>query len=115
MCNKDCFNCPYDDCINDEINERDYEELAEAEKIAGIEKPKKKKKSYSKEKKLQYYYEHRDHIREYKKQYYLKNRERFIEYRRNYYQDHHEEILKKQREKQRLRRLSRLDNEPAHN
>jgi hypothetical protein len=24
ICNKDCFNCPYDDCINDNLTTEDY-------------------------------------------------------------------------------------------
>lgn len=26
MCNLDCFNCPYDDCINDELSVNEYKE-----------------------------------------------------------------------------------------
>lgn len=26
MCNLDCFNCPYDDCINDELSLDEYKE-----------------------------------------------------------------------------------------
>ena len=28
ICNKDCFNCPYEDCINDEMDYEDYKEAA---------------------------------------------------------------------------------------
>lgn len=30
-CNRDCFNCPYDDCIEDELELEDYRALAEGE------------------------------------------------------------------------------------
>lgn len=30
-CNRDCFNCPYDDCIEDELELEDYRALAGGE------------------------------------------------------------------------------------
>lgn len=32
VCNKDCFNCPYDDCINDELDYEDYRAQTENDK-----------------------------------------------------------------------------------
>lgn len=31
-CNRDCFNCPYEDCIEDELTAADYRELAEIDR-----------------------------------------------------------------------------------
>ena len=50
MCNKDCFNCVFSDCINDEISNDDLTALEETEKIVGLIKPK-KKSGYTKERK----------------------------------------------------------------
>ena len=35
-CAKDCFNCPFVDCINDDYGPEDLETVIEAEKCAGI-------------------------------------------------------------------------------
>lgn len=32
ICNKDCFNCPYPDCINDCMDHEDYVEAAERDR-----------------------------------------------------------------------------------
>lgn len=32
ICNEDCFNCPYPDCIRDDLTADTYAELAELEK-----------------------------------------------------------------------------------
>ncbi len=48
-CNMDCFRCPFDDCINDELT---YQEIKQSEdldrEISG--KPIKKSKKYDREK-----------------------------------------------------------------
>lgn len=32
LCDKNCFSCKWDDCINDEITQQDLDELAEMDK-----------------------------------------------------------------------------------
>lgn len=32
VCDKDCFNCPYEDCINDQMDHENYRESAAREK-----------------------------------------------------------------------------------
>ena len=32
ICNKDCFHCPYPDCINDDMDHEDYVEAAERDR-----------------------------------------------------------------------------------
>lgn len=39
VCDKDCFHCPYDDCINDDITYEDFKSEQEIDKIIGIRKP----------------------------------------------------------------------------
>ena len=36
MCDRDCFNCPYDDCICEEVTDRDLVEVWKAESAAGL-------------------------------------------------------------------------------
>ena len=31
VCDKDCFNCPYDDCVLDELDAKDYAQTREIE------------------------------------------------------------------------------------
>ncbi len=42
VCNKDCFNCPFPDCVNDDLDHDDYKALAELDKEL-TSTPKKKK------------------------------------------------------------------------
>lgn len=42
VCDKDCFNCPYPDCINDEMDHADY--IASAELDRELQQTPKKKK-----------------------------------------------------------------------
>lgn len=35
-CDKNCFECPYPDCINDEMNLEDYEAEKKIDKLAGV-------------------------------------------------------------------------------
>ena len=35
VCDYDCFHCPYEDCINDEMRFEDYQEGKELELISG--------------------------------------------------------------------------------
>lgn len=96
MCNKDCFNCVFSDCINDEISNDDLTALEEIEKIVGLIKPK-KKSGYTKERKRQYYYEHKDKFREYKRKYYQENKERLEAYQKEYTAKHRQEIDEKRK------------------
>ena len=36
MCDRDCFNCKYDDCICEEVTDRDLVEVWKAESAAGL-------------------------------------------------------------------------------
>lgn len=44
QCTKDCFNCPYPDCICDELDHEDYKELARIERTEIFPKSEKQKK-----------------------------------------------------------------------
>lgn len=58
-CDKNCFECPYPDCINDEMDLEDYRESKTIDFICGVKE-----------------YKQSDHRREYKRQWNQKNREK---------------------------------------
>lgn len=62
MCDKNCFQCSFDDCIRDERQD-------EAERI------------------VEYRQNHSDRVRATRRKQYVKNREQEIEYQRNYYKN----------------------------
>lgn len=43
-CNKDCFHCPFPDCINDDLDHEDYRELARIEREEIFTKSEKQRK-----------------------------------------------------------------------
>lgn len=51
ICDKDCFNCPHPDCINDKLEIEDYRALDEMEKdlrLPGYKEPERKISWYQK-------------------------------------------------------------------
>lgn len=90
-CNHDCFNCVYEDCINDVLTP---EELHEANKrdakfnIVFTEDCKKRWEQKNKKK-----------ISERKHQWYLLNKERCKRNRQKYYSEHREEIISREKER----------------
>ena len=61
VCDYDCFHCPYEDCINDEMRLEDYQEGKELELISGAKENKEKVAAYSKK----YYEENKEKWKEY--------------------------------------------------
>lgn len=96
MCDRDCLNCKYDDCICDVVTEDDLKSLDEIEKIVGLIKPK-KKSGYTKERKRAYYHENKEKFKEYKHRYYQENKERLKAYQREYTAKHRQEINEKRK------------------
>lgn len=72
LCEKDCFNCRYDDCILDGLGRGRPPEAAD------VKKSKKQLRMH---------------------EYYMKNREKQIKKSREYYQAHREEINARRRKK----------------
>lgn len=65
VCNRDCFNCPYDDCIDDTYTDDDREISASVDRIIlkTTNTPEEiDKKQRDKERKKSYYEAHRDEI-----------------------------------------------------
>lgn len=72
VCNKDCFNCPHPDCINDELDYADYVEVAKRERALRATPDSEKKAAYN----AAYYEKNREKLAAYQKAYYEKNREK---------------------------------------
>ena len=95
ICNKDCFNCPYEDCINDEMDHEDYREAADRNRELFMTPEKRKiaagKKAYreaNREKiaagQKAYREANREKIAAGKKAYREANREAYNRYHREY-------------------------------
>ena len=100
ICDKDCFHCPYDDCINDEMEYSDYAELKEIEKDSREHKTPKKQRDYYKE----YYRENRERNLQVDKEYYQSHREERKEYSRRYSRENKERKAAYLREWRRARK-----------
>ena len=115
VCNMDCFNCEFSDCINTEdatLKEREF--LAEYETSVKKEREMKvdpmlgmtryihnrpDKEAYIKARNKEYEDKRKgraDRI-ECKRQYYLRHREDKLSYANNYYAEHKEEVLAKRK------------------
>ena len=82
-CHPNCFKCPYDDCINENIYTEDYI----PEKIQGIQtKPMSKK--------LEVYYKNRTKILKDRKKKYKENPDKYIKRAKEYYQLNKDKGLK---------------------
>lgn len=63
VCDYDCFHCPYEDCINDEMRHEDYQEGKKLELISGAREYKTPKAIRASNKK--YYEENKEKWKEY--------------------------------------------------
>lgn len=84
-CNRDCFNCVYDDCIQETISKKEFD--AQQEMDFEIKKSKHSTEE-QKAKSHQYYLEHREKCLEKNKRYYREHKEKFKEYDRIRKQTH---------------------------
>ena len=78
VCDYECFHCPYEDCINDEMRHEDYQEGKELELISGAKEYKTSESHRAAQKK--YYEENKEKVAAYRKKYYEENKEKWKEY-----------------------------------
>ena len=78
ICNRDCFHCPYEDCINDELLLEDYQVEKEIDLLSGAREYKTPKAIRASNKK--YYEENKEKVAAARKKYYEENREKWKEY-----------------------------------
>lgn len=81
-CNRDCFNCPYDDCIEDELELEDYRAEAEMERELLFSKTAAQKKAAARQK--AYREANREKVAARQKAWYEANRENWARYMREY-------------------------------
>ena len=78
VCDYDCFHCPYEDCINDEMRHEDYQEGKELELISGAKEYKTSESHRAAQKK--YREENKEKVAAAQKKYYEENKEKWKEY-----------------------------------
>lgn len=78
ICNRDCFHCPYEDCINDELLLEDYQVEKEIDLLSGARGYKTPKAIRAAQKK--YYEENKEKVAAARKKYYEENKEKWKEY-----------------------------------
>ncbi len=78
ICNRDCFHCPYEDCINDELLLEDYQVEKEIDLLSGAKKYKTPKAIRASSKK--YREENKEKVAARNKKYYEENKEKWKEY-----------------------------------
>ena len=93
ICNKDCFHCPYPDCINDEMDHDDYIESAARDKE--LRSTPEKRKLAAKQK--AYREANRTEIAAKKKAYREANRSEIAAKKKAYYEANRTEIAAKQK------------------
>jgi len=107
-CNKDCFNCLYDDCINDEAADKDEREISMKTDRNIIDSrfyadPKTKYMHSEKKRECQRRYRATEKGAEVTRQayrnFYKKNREKELARRHAYYLEHAEEIKARRRQR----------------
>ena len=74
VCNRDCFNCPYPDCILEELEADDYAEQRRIERE--IINPKSKRQEKLAAKNRAYYEANREKLRAYQREYQKEYRRR---------------------------------------
>lgn len=102
VCDKNCFQCSYDDCIYDGLDQEDYQEEKQIDISLGLTKNKKSEAALKANRR--YYQKNKEKILTRQKQYWTKNKSKIAEQQHRYYQDNKEKILarnKRYREKNR--------------
>ena len=115
ICSKDCFACPFPDCINDAMDGEDLQESVRRDRQLCSKGGKSAKATYyerNREKVLAkahaYYAVNREEISARKQAYYIANRDERKAHAKAYYHANREQILAKQRQAYAARREARL-------
>lgn len=104
VCNRDCFNCPFDDCVVDDYT---YDEVVEARErdkeyaLTEMDNSTREKVKKNTEYLREYYQKNKDKKSEYNRWYREEHKDEMREYYCKYRQEHKEAIQAYQREYQR--------------
>ena len=96
-CDKNCFECPYPDCIYDGLDHEDYKAEKYLDTISGAKVCKTKDRSAYKKKWNQ---ENKERIQAQAKKRYAENRESLLAYQRKYRQENKGRINARARDRQ---------------
>ena len=88
VCDYDCFHCPYEECINDEMRLEDYQEGKKLELISGAKEYKTSESHRAAQKK--YYEKNKERLAAYQKKYREKNKEKVAATQKKYYEENKE-------------------------
>ena len=108
VCDYDCFHCPYEDCINDEMRLEDYQVEKEIDLLSGAREYNTSESHRSAQKK--YYEENKEKVAAYNKKYREENKEKVAAYSKKYYEENKEkwkEYNQKSRQKKSSLALAR--------
>ena len=108
ICNRDCFHCPYEDCINDELLLEDYQVEKEIDLLSGAREYKTPKAIRASNKK--YHEENKEKVAAARKKYREENKEKVAAARKKYYEENKEkwkEYNQKSRQKKSSLALAR--------
>lgn len=108
VCDYDCFHCPYEECINDEMRLEDYREGKKLELISGAKEYKTSESHRAAQKK--YYEKNKERLAAYQKKYREKNKEKVAATQKKYYEENKEkwkEYNQKSRQKKSSLALAR--------
>ena len=97
MCNHDCFNCPYPDCVVDEMTEAELLESSKRDaelRIAGKKTPQAVLDASRRWREA-----NKERFKESQRRYRERNKEKLLAYKREYYRKNRDVILAKQRKK----------------
>jgi hypothetical protein len=103
ICNRDCFNCPYDDCVQDKLTyeevllSRKTDERIKAERLQQRSNECIKTGKKGRPRKVVHAHETVER-QEWMRSYYIEHRAEKLAYQGKYNEEHAEEIRKKQRE-----------------
>ena len=96
-CDRNCFSCPYDDCICDDLDYEDYLAETKIDLISGAKELKSTTKARAYQK--QYYEENKEKVAAYQKQYYEENKEKVAAKRKQYREENKEKVAAKRKQK----------------
>ena len=104
VCNKDCFCCPYPDCICDELDHEDYKELARIERTEIFPRSQAQKKVAASKK--AWYEANREKVAASQKAYREANREKVAASKKAYREANREKVAASKKAALKIARLS---------
>ena len=90
VCDYDCFHCPYEDCINDELLLEDYQVEKEIDLLSGAREYKTSESHRVAQKK--YYEENKEKVAAARKKYREENKEKVAAARKKYREENKEKV-----------------------